>query len=233
MRVGRSFRVGGIVMLAATAAAFALPVSTSANVGYSWNPAVAVSPTFESAGEPKAAIDADGDVAVVWENHTSAYHTNIELSRKLAGGPFSAPLTIDEAPGQNRSPAIAIGPEGQVLVAWTSDADTEYEARELVMASTGSIAGGQFSAPEAISAYEGGHGFMHPRVAIAESGEAIAFWRGLDERTHYTERAPSDTHFAAPRAINGQGTLVFSPNGTALAAWGEGEGLAAHLVTAV
>jgi hypothetical protein len=222
-----------LVLLAATAACALLPMSARATVAQSWNPAIAVSPADEIAGEPRAAIDAHGDLAVVWENHTSAYHTTILLSRKLAGGSFSAPVTIGEAPGQNQSPAIALGPEGQLVVLWQTDADTEYEVRELVMASTGSIAGGQFSAPEAISGYEGGNGFMHPRVAIADNGETIAMWRGLDERTHYTERAPSGAHFAQPKTINGQGTLVFSPDGTALAAWGEGEGLAAHLVAAV
>lgn len=221
-------------MLLATTAACALPaVSARAAVAQSWNPAITVSPADESTEEPRAAINAHGDLAVVWENRTSGYHTKIELSRRPAGGSFSAPVTITEAPGENTSPAIALGPEGQLIVLWQTDADTEYEVRELVMASTGSIAGGQFSTPEAISGYEGGNGFMHPRVAIADSGETIAVWRGLDEQTHYTERAPSGVHFAQPKTIAGQGTLVFSPKGTALAAWGEGEGLAAHLVAAV
>jgi hypothetical protein len=220
------------VLLAATAAC-ALPVSAGAAVGQSWNPAITVSPAGESTEEPQAAIDAHGDLAVVWENRTSDYHTTIQLSRKLAGGSFSTPVTITEAPGENISPAVAVGPEGQVVVVWTSDADTEYEARELVMASTGSIAGGQFSAPEAISNYEGGNGFMYPRAAITDSGEALAIWRGLDERIHYTERPPNGAHFAQPETIGRQGKLVFSPDGTALAVWAEGEGLAAHLLAAV
>jgi hypothetical protein len=210
-----------------------LPVSARAAVAQSWNPAIAVSPAAESTEEPQAAINEHGDLAVVWENRTSGYHTKIELSRRPAGGSFSAPVTITEAPGENTSPAIALGPEGQLIVLWQTDADTEYEVRELVMASTGSIAGGQFSTPEAISGYEGGNGFMHPRAAITDGGEALAMWRGLDERIHYTERHPSGAHFAQPETIGKQGTMVFSPGGTALAVWGEGEGLAAHLVAAV
>jgi hypothetical protein len=142
-------------------------------------------------------------------------------------------VTIGEEPGENESPAVALGPEGQLIVVWTSEADTQYEERELVMASTGSIAGGQFSAPAAISGYEGGNGFMHPRVAITDSGEALAFWRGLDERFHYTERLPGGTHFAQPQTLAHSGSLALSPDGTALAVWGEGEELAAHLVAAV
>jgi hypothetical protein len=225
-------RVSGIVLLAATVAC-ALPVSAGAAVENSWNPAIAVSPASESAEAPQAAIDAHGDLAVVWENRSSGYHTTIELSRKPAGGSFSAPVTIGEEPGENESPAVALGPEGQLIVVWTSEADTQYEERELVMASTGSIAGGQFSAPEAISGYEGGNGFMHPRAAITDSGEALAFWRGLDERFHYTERLPGGTHFAQPQTLAHSGSLALSPDGTALAVWGEGEELAAHLVAAI
>jgi hypothetical protein len=222
-------RVSGIVLLAATVAC-ALPVSAAAAVSQSWNPAIAVSPASESAEAPQAAIDAHGDLAVVWENRTSSYHTTIELSRKPVGGSFSAPVTIGEAPGENGSPAVALGPEGQVIVVWTSDADTQYEVREVVMASTGSIAAGQFSTPEAISGYEGGEGFMRPQAVITDSGEALVFWRGLDERFRYTERLPGGTHFAQPQTLGHTGSLALSPDGTALAVWGEGEELAAHLV---
>lgn len=230
--MGRFLGVSGLGLLAATAAC-ALPVQARAVVGESWNPTITVSPAGEETGEPQAAIDAHGDLAVVWENHVSSYHTTIELSRKLAGGSFSAPVTITEAPGQNSSPAIALGPEGQVIVLWQTDADIEYEAREVLMASTGSITGGQFSAPEAISGYEGGNGFMHPRAEITDSGEALAFWRGLDERFHYTERPPNGAHFAPPRTFGRPGKVVFSPDGTALDVWVEGDELAAHTVASV
>jgi hypothetical protein len=98
------------------------------------------------------------------------------------------------------------------------------------MASTGSIAAGQFSTPEAISSYEGGEGFMRPQAAITDSGEALVFWRGLDERFRYTERLPGGTHFAQPQTLAHFGSLALSPDGTALTVWGEGEELAAHLV---
>jgi hypothetical protein len=219
-----------LVITSAVAALFVPAASAGAAV---WNPTVTVSPADESAEEPQVAINAHGDVAVVWEDRTSPFGTKIQLSMKPAGGSFSAPVTITEAPGENTGPAVALGPGGQVIVVWQTPADIEYLNRELVMASTGSIAGGQFSAPEAISGYEGGTGPLYSRAEISASGEALAFWRGVDERLHYTERPPGGAHFAPPETIGHPGTLVFSPDGTALAVWVEGYELTAHMGVAI
>jgi hypothetical protein len=223
------------ILLIAAAAACTMPAPARAAGTVTWKVPITVSLAAESPEEPAAAIDANGDVAVVWEDRTSGFRTKIELSRKLAGGSFSAPVTITEAPGENISPAVALGPEGQVVVVWTTQADIEYRLRELVMASTGSITEGQFSTPEAISGYEPGNGYMRPGVAITYSGEAFAVWRGLDERIHYAQRPRGGVHFAPPGTLSNPGspaeglTLTFSPGGTALAIWGD----RGHLLAAV
>ncbi len=223
--VGRTRRVAvprrlgfAATVLAVSLLAAVQPAPAGAAVDQSWNPPVTVSP---SAVEAQAAIDAHGDLAVVWNGNPGP----IELSTRLAGGSFSAPVTITETPeGHNKSPAVALGPEGQVIVVWTTDVDEGPLVRELVMASTGSITGGAFSPPEPISGYEGGNGWMYPRVAITAAGEAIAMWKGLaTSDIHYAERPPGGAHFAAPQTIGTEpGVLAFSPGGTALAVWWEG-----------
>lgn len=175
---------------------------------------------------PRVAIDARGDVAVVWADRINPYHTTIQLSLGSAGGSFSAPVTITEAAGENQEPDVALGPEGRVIVVWQSEADSEHAAREQVMFSAGSVVDGGFSAPRAISGYEGGNGFMHPRVAIAGDGEALAVWAGLEGEIHYASSLSGAQGFSAPRSVaNPAGSTMFapsiaiSPSGSALAAW--------------
>jgi hypothetical protein len=190
-----------------------------------WSAPVTLSPADQQAVAPRVAVNARGDEAVVWRNRLDDFNATVQLSVRPAGGAFSAPIAITEAPGQNETPSVAVGPEGRVLVLWAVEADTEYLARELVVASWGSVDGGAFTAPKAISGYEGGNGFMYPQAAIAGDGEGLAIWRGLDEQVHWATSAPGSESFSAPRAIANPSedlfnqTVAVSSNGAAVVAW--------------
>jgi hypothetical protein len=191
-----------------------------------WSEPATVSPAGQYVEAPRVAIDERGDVAVVWVDRADGYHTTVQLSVKSTGGSFSPPVTITEAAGENTEPVVALGPEGQVIVVWQSEANSGNLARELLMFSSGSIAGGAFSPPQAISGYEGGNGSMYPDVAIDEHGEALAVWVGLgDGGIHYATRAPGADGFSVPGTVTNPGSAMNSPsiaiaqNGAALAAW--------------
>ncbi len=191
-----------------------------------WGEPVTISPAGQYVEAPRVAIDERGDVAVAWVDRTTAYHTTVQLSVKYGGGAFSPPVTITEAAGENTEPVVALGPEGQVMVVWQSEVNSGDLARELLMFSSGSIVGGGFSPPQAISGYEGGNGSMYPDVAIDEHGEALAVWVGLGNGgLHYATRASGATGFSAPGTVTNPGSAMSSPSiaiaqsGASLVAW--------------
>lgn len=224
MTVGRS--AGRFSVLAAVALGCFASLPADPALAGGWAAPVTVSPPGQYVEAPQAAVDERGDEAVVWEDRINPYHTKIEISLRPDGGSFASPVTVTEAPGENSTPSVALGPRGEALVAWSSEADTEHEARELIETSSGSVATGSFSPPTPVSGYEGGNGWMYPHVGIAADGEAVAVWAGLDGRLHYATRPAGSDGFGAPRSVtNPGGTTMFSPSidispgGSAVAAW--------------
>jgi hypothetical protein len=72
---------------------------------------------------PALAIDPAGDALLAYHVGTSATHLNrgggIAIVRRSAGGAFSRPVVVDRA--LSSAPAVALGPDGTGIVAWTHD----------------------------------------------------------------------------------------------------------------
>lgn len=72
---------------------------------------------------PALAIDRAGDALLAYNVGTSATHLNrgggIAIVRRSAGGAFSRPAVVDRA--VSSAPAVALGPDGSGIVAWTHD----------------------------------------------------------------------------------------------------------------
>lgn len=72
---------------------------------------------------PALAIDRAGDALLAYHVGTSATHLNrgggIAIARRPAGGAFSQPTVVD--PAVSSAPAVALGPDGTGIVAWTHD----------------------------------------------------------------------------------------------------------------
>ena len=72
---------------------------------------------------PALAIDRAGDALLAYHVATSATHLNrgggIAIARRSAGGAFSQPTVVDRA--ASSAPAVALGPDGTGIVAWTHD----------------------------------------------------------------------------------------------------------------
>ena len=77
------------------------------------------------AGIPQLAVDAKGDAAIAYFRNLGTTNDRVMVSLRRAGGSFGAPFQI--AHGRIRSVAVAVGPRGDVLVAW--DARGTIQAR--------------------------------------------------------------------------------------------------------
>jgi hypothetical protein len=76
-------------------------------------------------GLPQLAVNAKGDAAVAYYRNLGGTNNRVMVSLRRAGGSFGAPFQI--AHGRIRSVAVAVGPRGDVLVAW--DARGTIQAR--------------------------------------------------------------------------------------------------------
>lgn len=115
-----------------------------------------------------AAVDADGRVAVAWNQSDGRTSTVWSAVGTLAGG-LGAPMALSVAGRDAYDPRVALTPSGTALVAWTGSdgADTRIQLAEIV--------GGVAGEPAALSA--AGASAAEPRLAVDGGGTAVVAWR--------------------------------------------------------
>src|SRR5947209_1351728 len=92
---------------------------------------------------PQIAVDATGNINVVWEDDT-ANNSNILFSRSSDGGAtFSTPKNISNSSGFSFNPRMAVDSNGKINVAWIDDTPGNPD----VMFSHSIDGGVTFSAP--------------------------------------------------------------------------------------
>jgi hypothetical protein len=159
------------------------PPGGSFSAGQEVNPPLAAG---EDAVSPDLAVDAAGDLTVVWVLATAS--TDVVEASDLSGGLFSAPVALSEAGEKSFLPEIATSPGGVTTVIW----QRAEESNGVIQGRTRSGPGAGFSPPEDVSTAGAGAVFG-PRLAINESGEAIVAWSGsggLEEVVRASIRKP-------------------------------------------
>jgi hypothetical protein len=150
--------------------------------------------------EPKLAVAADGSAIVMWKsgNRLRAVHGS--------GGRFSPPQNLPNG----HDMAIAFGPHGGALAAWSNGSGTEID---LALARRGH----GFGTPGAIS--PGGSAASQPAIAIGSDGTAVIAWRGsppaggaedLAGPIYAVTRDPRGTR-SQPQAVSAAGKLGRRP----------------------
>jgi hypothetical protein len=113
---------------------------------------------------PAIATNAKGDAALAWFADCGTFNDRVFVSLRSAGGRFGHPIRLEE--GRIRSVAVAVGPEGQVLVAW--DARGKIQARFRRSMTT------PFGTTETLRSEETFFAQIH--AAIGTSGRAYLAW---------------------------------------------------------
>ena len=83
---------------------------------------------------PTIAVDATGAAYVVWAQRAPDSTLDVMLARAERGGGFGAPVRVNDRPGDLRAskeepPQVAVGPGGEVYVAWVGDTSRGRAAR--------------------------------------------------------------------------------------------------------
>jgi PKD domain len=124
--------------------------------------------TTEYAYNVAAAIGGGGQPAVVWQRGTTIppYHIEASTSASPAAA-LSAPQTISPAGGNDTSPAIAVGGNGEVVSTWEQRGATE------TIDAASATAGSSFAPASEVSA---GGSVGTSRVAMDAAGDAVIAW---------------------------------------------------------
>jgi PKD domain len=152
--------------------------ASTRRAGGTWSAPVDLSEEGLDSYEPQVAVDAAGDVTVVWNAGPDSSHRVVQASTRRPGGAWSAPVDLSEEVGNADWPRIAVDPDGDATAVWES-----FEGGNSVVQASTRPAGGTWSAPVSLSA--GGQEAREPEVAMDPEGAATAVWRYEYESAHF------------------------------------------------
>jgi PKD repeat protein len=187
-------------------------------------PVAIASPTTLSSFATPVAIDAAGDVLVgvvtlAGSNELAAY------AWRPAGGTFSLVPLSEPLHANAPTPAAAMDPAGDAIVAWSESTN----GHAYVVRAVRRAAGGGFGAPQQVSAEETQSAF-EPAAAVAAGGQVAVAWSqsdGSDNRIRVSSSASASAPPGAPQTISRAGAngsypaVALSASGQAVAIWSE------------
>jgi hypothetical protein len=189
--------------------------------GGSWSAPVDISPAGQNALQPRLAVDAKGDAAVIWDHYTGVNVT--QVTTRLAGGSWSVPHDLTPG-GENTFDArIALDAQGDATALWAAEATNEY-----VLRASGETAGtGIWSAP--VDLAPASLVQPEPSVAVDPAGDAAVIWQtgegGTSTAVEAATRKGTGGAWSAPVALSApadeasQPQLAVEPTGAATAIW--------------
>jgi hypothetical protein len=169
------------------------------------------------------AVDANGDVFVVWAQAVGESWTVQEVERPV-GGSWSRPRSLSDTVGHVGTPEVAAA--GKIAVAsWE-----RYDGKNLIAQASVRDPAGGWSAPVSLSAP--GHDALVPQVAVDARGDAAVVWASLGLFGWTVEGAyrPAGQEWQLGAVLSppGQGTaapdVAFDAAGNAVAAWAATDG---------
>jgi len=176
--------------------------SHSTDAGVTFVAPINLSNGSANSSTQQVAVDAAGNVFVVWENDT--LNLGIFFSRSTDGGAtFSAPVALSTNTLGSFSPQLAIGLSGNLNVVWEDDANGGAD----ISFSDSSDHGATFSLPESLSFHTGNS--MNAQIATDLNGNIDVIWQN-DSPGHFdvffSRSADNGVTFSTPRNIsNGSG----------------------------
>lgn len=148
----------------------------------------AISSPGEDADGATAALDAAGGAIVAWSRSDGA-NERVQAASAPAGGSFGAPVDLSPSGGDAFSPALAIDPAGDAVVAWS----TETGPDQIVQAAR-RPSGGGFALPVDVSAPTGRS--TDVVIGIDDEGSPLVVWQRFETKW-FTQASFLDA--AAPR----------------------------------
>jgi hypothetical protein len=164
--------------------------------------------SFSGAQPNAVAVNAAGELALVGSLQTDAGFT-VQICTSGDGRHWSGPSTI----GQGIQPAVAIAPDGRIVVIWQWTSGVLSNTEASVRAP-----GGSFSTPVIVSPNTG-----RPVIGMDGSGNAVAAWAHLNlSEPVETASLPAGGNWTAVRTLAARGggvNLAVNAVGGAILTW--------------
>ncbi|HMQ07789.1 MAG TPA: hypothetical protein PKC30_10850 [Saprospiraceae bacterium] len=138
-------------------------------------------------GDPRVAMDANGNYVVVWEEYTDYYSKRDVYGRRYAanGTSLGSPFIINEYNTYNQGdPSIAMQANGDFIVVWVSDGQDEdgFGIFGRRFQANGTPIGGEFP----VNLYTTDDQ-EDPDIAIDENGNFVVVWESLYQLGDFVE----------------------------------------------
>lgn len=160
--------------IAALAILGLLSMCFSAQAQLPFSAAKSVSNNTDFSMTPQVAVDAAGNINVVWEDDT-ANNSNVLFSRSTDGGTtFSAPKNLSNSTGYSFNPRIAVDSNGGINVVWVDNTPGNQD----VFFSRSTDGGASFSAPQNLS--NDTPDSASPQIGVDSSGNISVVWENDD-----------------------------------------------------
>lgn len=146
----------------------------------------------EGVHQSQVLLQADGSLLLVWVQE-GAKSFDVFAAHQVGDGEFSHPTRlnlrgVNRYTGDEARPSVAVGPEGQVAVAWTA-------ANNDIMLAVGEKFGRAFGEPLKLNQDASGAYRTMPAVALSPDGAANVVWLDPREAPKGKEE-PSDLYYA-------------------------------------
>jgi hypothetical protein len=194
--------------------------------GESWQTPILISDApGESSGEggegahdaqsPRIAVDAEGDVTVVWERSAGTSKLLVQSVYRPSGGSWQTPVTIGEVDTMMApEPWVAVDSQGDATATWTAGG-TIYSAFK--------PAGGSWQVPVQLS---GAEAFV-PQAAVDAQGDATVVWVHYNGSTFVVQSAyrPAGGSWETPTDLSQSGEeggdpqIALDAHGDAMVVW--------------
>src|ERR1700680_1223158 len=179
--------------LAAQAQVFSTPKNVSNNSDYSL--------------APQIAVDAAGNINVVWEDDT-ATNSNILFSRSTDGGvTFSTPKNVSSSTGFSSNPRISVDSQGAIDVVWVDNTPGNQD----IFFSRSTDNGLTFSTPQNLSNDSADSG--NPQMAVDATANINVVWENenITFGIFFSQSSDGGVTFSKPVNLTTNSTGSFSP----------------------
>src|SRR5216684_700174 len=153
---------------------FAIFFTRSSDNGTTFSTAKGISNTSGDSANPQLAVDASGNVHVVWQHNTpQVFNSDIFFARSADGGATftNPPLNLSANPGDSTNPWLTVDSAGNLNLGW---ADTTPTISGNILFSQSADAGVTFSAPQNLSNDSGGSSEV--QIAADKNGNLDVVW---------------------------------------------------------
>jgi hypothetical protein len=194
-------------------AAIACLLGTDARAA--WIEPVGISTEGVQAREPQIGIDGDGNVTVAWVSGPSPNQA-IFVAERPAGGSWKPPLERIGAANDCHDPVLGVNPAGAAVV--VADCKTGATAMRAAFRTASGTWGTSSEIP-------GSGAGKEPRVALDDSGNAVAVWAAESSTVQSSYKPVAGSWDAVPLQVSPAGDaalepdVAISPTGRALAVW--------------